>query len=115
MTPVTNATPTPATAPPPAVARRNQASPAAKARAELRTAVNEVVGSVFLGPLLRAARASTIKGEFGHGGRGEEIFQAQLDQTLTERAGTATRYPLSDVLFDRLAPAAIAHQRGTNA
>ncbi|MEE9243806.1 MAG: hypothetical protein V3U55_07200 [Mycobacterium sp.] len=81
---------------------------------QLRRTINEVIGSVFFGPLMRAMRNSAIKGTVGHGGRGEEIFRAQLDQILTERAGASTHYPLSDVLFDRFAPAVSAQSGRTD-
>ncbi len=75
-----------------------------KRQDELREAIDQTIGSVFFGPLMKTMRSSVLKGEIGHGGRGEEVFRAQLDQVLVERAGSATRYELSDVLFDRFAP-----------
>ncbi len=98
MTPVDNPTQTPPLKP-----------AVAKAHGELREAINEVIGSVFFAPMLRTMRSSSIKGSFGHGGRGEEIFQGQLDQMLSERAGKATSFELSDVLFNRFSTAAAAH------
>ncbi len=82
--------------------------------ARLRETIDEVIGSVFFGPLMRSMRSSTLKGSIGHGGRGEEVFRAQLDQVLVERAGRATQYELSEVLFNRFAPAAVAHGASTN-
>lgn len=78
---------------------------------ELRTATNKVIGSVFLGPMLQSARKTSLKGDYGHGGRGEEVFQAQLDQVLLERTGGAADNSLGQVLFDHLAPAAVSHAR----
>ena len=98
MTTIDNATQPPP--PDPAVA---------KAHGKLREAINQVIGSVFFGPMLRTARSSSLKGSFGHGGRGEEIFQGQLDQMMAERAGEATRFELADVLFNRFSTAA-AHR-----
>jgi hypothetical protein len=80
---------------------------------ELRTAVNEVVGSVFFAPLLRCMRNSPLKGTYGHGGRGEEVFQAQLDQILAERAGQAANNSLNRTIFDRLSRAAAAHGKAS--
>lgn len=82
---------------------------AQKRRDDLREAIDQVIGSVFFGPLMKTMRSSAFKGEIGHGGRGEEIFRAQLDQILVERAGTATSYELSNVLFDRFVGTAVAH------
>ncbi len=67
----------------------------------LRTAVNEVVGTTFFGELLKTARNSTLKGEYGHGGRGEEIFRGQLDLELARRAGSAMDNGLSETLYRR--------------
>ena len=54
------------------------------------------------GEMLKIARGSALKGEFGHGGRGEEIFAAQLDQELARRAGRGARNSLSEAIYDRL-------------
>ena len=86
------------------------ASPARDASlAELRDTVNKVIGSVFYEPMLRATRDSALKGTIGHGGRGEEVFQGQLDQILAERIGQASGQSLSQTLVDRFARAARAH------
>lgn len=69
----------------------------------LRRAIDQLVGSVFYGAMLRSLRASTMKGEYGHGGHGEEVFQAQLDQIIAERAGQAQRYSLNNAIYERLA------------
>ena len=71
--------------------------------AKLRRMTDQIVGSVFYGTLLRTMRASTFRGKHGHGGRGEEVFAAQLDQVLAERAGAARSYNLSETIADRLA------------
>ena len=68
----------------------------------LRDAVGEVIGSVFYGTLLKTMRESELKGPFGHGGRGEEIFAAQLDGIMAERMGKATRGGLADALYNTM-------------
>jgi Rod binding domain-containing protein len=68
---------------------------------ELRDVADRVVGSVFYNTLLQQMRSSTLKGEYGHGGRGEEVFQAQLDQVLADRSGQATSTSLSDAIVRR--------------
>ncbi len=89
-------------------------SPRKRAHEELRSAINEVIGATFFGPLLKLGRSTNLKGEFGHGGRGEDIFGAQLDSVLAERAGAATQYRLSDALFDRFSRAAVTHEERAN-
>ena len=71
-------------------------------RVMLRRAVDEMIGVTFFGEMLKLARSSAIKGKFGHGGRGEEIFAAQLDQELARRAGQGMQNSLSDVIYNRL-------------
>ena len=83
----------------------------AGALSDLRDAVDRVLGSVFYGPLLQTMRSSSLKGAVGHGGRGEEIFQNQLDQLFAERAGQASNNGLGETLFNRFARAAVAHAR----
>lgn len=70
--------------------------------ARLRETTARVVGSVFYGTLLKMMRESKLQGPYGHGGRGEEIFAAQLDGILAERMGTAARGGLRDVLYHAL-------------
>jgi len=72
-------------------------------KAILRQAVDEVVGVTFFGQMLKMARNSVIKGEYGHGGRGEEVFGAQLDMELARRVGGAMPTSLSETIYRRLA------------
>jgi len=78
-------------------------SPSPPEHPGLRKAIDQLVGSVFYGAMLRSLRASTMKGDYGHGGRGEEVFQAQLDQIIAERAGQSQRYSLNNAIYERLA------------
>ncbi len=68
----------------------------------LRDVTGRVVGSVFFGTLLRTMRQSEMKGPYGHGGRGEDVFAAQLHDLLAERMGQTMRSGLGEVLYDRL-------------
>jgi Rod binding domain-containing protein len=72
---------------------------------QLRESVNRVVGNFFFGTLLKSMRDSVLQGKYGHGGRGEEIFQAQLDQVFAEGAGLASNFGLSRAIMQRLDPA----------
>jgi hypothetical protein len=53
--------------------------------------------------MLRTMRESKLNGTYGHGGRGEEVFAAQLDGLLAERAGSASSRGLGDFLYRHLA------------
>ncbi|NOT00812.1 MAG: hypothetical protein HOP29_09310 [Phycisphaerales bacterium] len=77
--------------------------------AKLRETINRVTGAVFYGPLLRSARGGLNDNGIGRGGRGESVFQGQMDQILIERAGEASHHNLNELLFDRFAAVAIAN------
>ena len=68
----------------------------------LREAAGQVVGSVFFGAMLRTMRESTRKPVYGHGGRGEEVFAAQLHDLLAERTASTRRMDLGEELYRRL-------------
>ena len=71
--------------------------------AELRHAAEQLVGITFFQTLLQSAHNSTLKGEIGHGGRGEEMFTAQLDVIFAERAAKSSRFGLVDEIYARMA------------
>ncbi|MGB2986516.1 MAG: hypothetical protein WBE26_11610 [Phycisphaerae bacterium] len=68
----------------------------------LRETVGRVVGSVFYGTLFKTMRENKLKGSYGHGGRGEQIFAAQLHGILAERMGTAAQRGLDQAMLNRL-------------
>lgn len=90
------------------LASRKSASASAQ-QEDMRRRVGEFVGGVFYGTLLREVQASKLKGKYMHGGRGEEVFQSQLNVELAKKLGGATNNPIADRLFnsisDRLARA----------
>lgn len=69
---------------------------------KLRKVSSKVLGSVFYGTLLKTMRDSAIKGPYGHGGRGEEIFTAQLHGILTERLGEGSDPTKENFLYEWL-------------
>lgn len=71
--------------------------------AKLREVAGQVVGSTFYGRLLSELRSSGLKGEYGHGGRGEEVFQAQLDEILSERMGESRGFNLAEAIYNQYA------------
>jgi hypothetical protein len=68
----------------------------------VRKRVNELVGQTFYGTLLRTMRSSPLKAPYGHGGRGEDAFQGQLDMLLAERMGQAKQFKLNDAIYRSL-------------
>jgi hypothetical protein len=69
--------------------------------ARLRDAAKRAAGLVFFEPMLKAMHESKLKGPFGHGGRGEDVFAGQLRAVLAERMGTRGADGLGDVLYRR--------------
>lgn len=68
----------------------------------LRSASNEVVGTFFYGQMLKMSRNTALKGEIGHGGRGEEVFGAQLDMEMARLASQKQGFSMSDALYKHL-------------
>jgi len=64
-----------------------------------RKAYGEVVGNVFYGRLMKQMNESKIKGEYFHGGRGEEAFRGQLALELGKRMGQSPTDPLVNRMF----------------
>lgn len=69
---------------------------------ELREKVGEFVGLTFFAPVLKQASDWVLKGKYGHGGRGEEVFRGQLNELLALRMGKSGRLGLTDELVKRL-------------
>ena len=84
-------------------ASSNPASPESSLL-RLREAAGQVVGSVFYSTMLKTMRESKLEGKYGHGGRGEEVFAAQMHDLLAERMGTAQSGGLAEALYTRLEP-----------
>ncbi|MBN2560367.1 MAG: hypothetical protein JXQ75_05495 [Phycisphaerae bacterium] len=83
---------------------RGSSSPPASAAEDrlLRQRVGEFVGDVFYGTLIRQMQASKLKGEYFHGGRGEEVFQAQLGMELAQRMGRAIDDPIANRIYEAM-------------
>jgi peptidoglycan hydrolase FlgJ len=67
---------------------------------ELREAFDDFVGQTFYSQMLSAMRKTVDKPAYFHGGQAEEVFQAQLDQTLSERLADATAEQFTGPMFD---------------
>lgn len=82
----------------------------------LHKTAGEVVGSAFFGTLLKMMRNDPLKGRYGHGGRGEEVFAGQLHGLLGERLGTALRRGPGEAVYEHLArPVLRAQEREARA
>ena len=68
----------------------------------LRETTGQVIGSVFFGTLLKTMRESKLQGPYGHGGRGEQVFAAQLHGLLAERMGRGMTNGLGETIYRSL-------------
>lgn len=67
---------------------------------ELKDAFGDFVGNTFYGQLIASMRKTVDKPAYFHGGRGEEVFQGQLDQMLAERLSDATQEQFAGPMFE---------------
>lgn len=67
---------------------------------ELRETFDQFVGEAFYGQLLGAMRKTVGKPAYFYGGRAEEIFQGQLDQTMAEEMTKASADSFSGPMFE---------------
>lgn len=61
---------------------------------------NRWVGMTFYGQLISTMRKSVGKSNYFHGGRGEEVFQGQLDLQLAESMADASAESFSGPLYE---------------
>jgi hypothetical protein len=71
-----------------------------KDQAELRQAFDSFVGETFFGQMIKAMRKSVGKPAYFHGGRAEEVFQAELDQTLAKDMARTSADQFTGPMFD---------------
>ena len=69
---------------------------------EFRETFAQFVGQTFFGQLMASMRKTVGKSELFHGGRGEEIFQQQMDQIFVERMSESTADQLANPMYDLL-------------
>ena len=71
---------------------------------ELREKFTQFVGEAFYGQMLKAMRSTVGKPAYFYGGHAEEVFQGQLDQTLSEHLTKASASKFADPMFARQFP-----------
>lgn len=67
---------------------------------ELRQRFDAFVGETFYGQLLKSMRSTQGKPAYFHGGRAEEVFQSQLDQTLASELTKASAEQFTGPMFE---------------
>lgn len=73
---------------------------AAQSQEELDKAFNQFVGESLYGQLMKSLRSSTGNAAYFDGGRAEEMFQAQLDQQITQRLAAETGHQLTGPMME---------------
>jgi hypothetical protein len=68
--------------------------------AELRKSFQSFVGETLFGQMLKSMRKTQEKPAYFHGGRGEEVFQQQLDQVLAEKLSEASTDRLTGPMYE---------------
>ena len=68
--------------------------------AEVKEKFQQFVGETLFGQMLKSMRKSVPKSAYFHGGRGEEVFQQQLDQIVAEKMSRASADKFSDPMFE---------------
>ena len=71
---------------------------------ELRVKFTQFVGEAFFGQMLKAMRSTVGKPAYFYGGHAEEVFQGQLDQTMSEHLTKASASKFADPMFERQFP-----------
>lgn len=72
---------------------------AGKNAPELKEAFQDFVAGTFYKQMFKAFRSAQNKPAYFHGGQAEEMFQAQLDQQISEDLAKGQGSTFSDTLF----------------
>src|SRR3954449_9342256 len=71
---------------------------------EVRDKFTQFVGESFFGQMMKAMRSTVGKPAYFYGGRAEEVFQGQLDQTMAQQLTKDSASKFADPMFDRQFP-----------
>ena len=82
------------------------AEPAGDARSEkrmreIRKAAEQLVASTFIMPMFNQLRQDPLAANLFHGGRGESVFQQQLDTELSDRIAAGTGFDLVEAVVKK--------------
>ena len=69
---------------------------------ELRQRMQELVGGVFFGLLIKEMRKTLPGSKYFHGGQGERIFMAQFDQEIARRMSETLPSSLVDPMVEQV-------------
>jgi flagellar protein FlgJ len=83
-----------------AAANTPAANTPTQADPKVRETFDQFVGETFYGQMLQSLRKTVGKTPYFNGGRGEEIFRGQLDQTLAQNMAKSDHGRFSSSMFD---------------
>jgi peptidoglycan hydrolase FlgJ len=67
---------------------------------ETKEAFRDFVGQTLFGQMLQSMRTTVGKPAYFHGGRGEEVFQQQLDAVMVENISEASASTVADPMYE---------------
>ncbi|MEM9345168.1 MAG: rod-binding protein [Planctomycetota bacterium] len=82
--------------------------------AQLREAAEKLVSTTLIMPMFERLRNDPLAVNLMHGGRGEKIFQQQMDQILSDRIASASNFDLVDSVYKQLNSAIKGEAINTN-
>jgi Rod binding domain-containing protein len=84
----------------PGAETRGLQRPRQKGESASREAFQAFVAGTFYKQMLKSLRSTVDKAEYFHGGRAEEVFEAQLDQQVAEDLAARQGGVFADKLYD---------------
>jgi hypothetical protein len=66
---------------------------------ELRQSFDDFVGETFYGQMIKSMHKMSGKPAYFYGGRAEEAFQSQLDQTWAQNMSKATAHSFTEPMY----------------
>ena len=68
---------------------------------QLKELTEMLVSTAFIMPMFEKMRNDPLASNLFHGGRGEKVFQQQLDQVISDRISSASSLGLADALYNQ--------------
>jgi len=81
------------------LAEQKDADASVRKAREVQAAFNDFVGQTFFGQMIKAMRSSVGRPAYFHGGRAEEMFRSQLDQTMAEQMADQSAAKVAGPMF----------------
>ena len=83
---------------------RSDSQPEEPSHAELKEAVQQLVSTALVTPLLSELRDEPLDSGLFHGGFAEDAFQQRLETILADRMVRSPRFAIADRIYEALLP-----------